>query len=605
MSKKSIDPLVSFVVLNWNGLEDTKECIKSINKLNYDNKELIVVDNGSSDGSKEYLSSLKDIVYIDLPKNTGFTGGHIAGKKAAKGEYLAIVNNDLVLDKNWVVRCLQTFNKNPDAALVGGKAYKWNNKNPAYDNTNDFYSYQEVDPETGYTRTLLTGEDECCVDSISGAALLIKQSCLNEVGYFDDNFFAYYEETDLIARLMRIGFRAYYNPLAHTWHKVAASTGEDSSFYLYMMHRNRYFYGYKNLDSKYLRIFIKNYRRESLGAFFRYILNRDDLDAKCRVKAYRWVRNNKELLDSSRSKVQQLSGSYTKHIKSEGHSDATIIIPCYNYGEYVAEAITSALEQTIKPKKVIVINDGSTDGSKDIINQFKDNPLTEIIHKKNTGVIDTKNFGIRLAKTYWTVFLDADDKLAKNFLEKTIKMSRNGAKDIVYTDMRLFGAVEDTFKARSFSIHTFLKTNYINNSALIKTTLLKQTGGYKKEMDHGLEDWELYVTLVEAGAKPQYLPLALVKYRQHTGALSRNAGATSREKQLIGQIKYLHKSFYRKHGYYRTTIWHGLKLIAYTVRYPGLIVVILKAIPSGCKRALSHIYGKGLAYIQKKIGTIA
>jgi O-antigen biosynthesis protein len=302
--------------------------------------------------------------------------------------------------------------------------------------------------------------------------------------------------------------------------------------------------------------------------------------------------------------VQKLGGSYVKNLRTSERNDATIIIPCYNYGQFVSEAIDSALHQTLPPTQIIVINDGSIDNSKEVIDRYKDNPIIKIIHKKNGGVIETKNLGIELSKTYWTVFLDADDKLSVNFLKRTIEMSKNGMKDIVYTDMNLFGAVTDVFKAKPFSFHTLLKTNYINNSALIKTTLLKQIGGYKPEMNHGLEDWELYISLVEIGAKPQYLPRALVSYRQHDKSLSRNQSTLNREKELIGQIKHLHRQSYRKHGYYKTVTLHGLKLLAYAIRYPGIVLVMLKAIPAATKNAAGFIYYKGLTYLHKKLGLI-
>lgn len=605
MSKKK-DPLVSFVVLNWNGLSDTKECLASIDKLTYKNKEVIVVDNGSEDGSKKYFRTLNNIEFIDLPENTGFTGGHIAGRKVAKGTYLAIINNDLVLDPKWVERCLETFHRHEDAAIVGGKAFKWNDTNPIYDPSNEYYSYQEVDAETGYTRTFLTGADECVVDSISGAALLIKQSCLEKIGYLDNRFFAYYEETDLIARLIRGGYRAYYNPEAATWHKVAGSSngGESSAFYLYMMHRNRYIFAYKNLDEPLLTRFVRNYRKEYYSASLSLIKDRKNLDARSRVKAYRWVKRNHPLIQVARKEVQTLNGSYVSHLRESERKDVTVVIPCYNYGDHVAEAIDSVLNQSVLPKKIIIINDGSTDNSKEVIDSFKGNKLIEIVHKKNSGVIATKNLGISMSETYWTLFLDADDMLAKNFLAETLRMSGNGLKDIVYTDMRLFGAVNDIFRAKPFSVHTLLKTNYINNSALIKTTRLKQIGGYKTVMNHGLEDWELYISLIEAGAKPQYLPLALVKYRQHADSLSRNAKTIAREKDLIRQIKSLHKGFYRRHGYYKTVLLHGLKMLAYMVRYPSLVLVLLRAVPGGLKKALGHVYGQGLLHIQKRIGIV-
>lgn len=600
MSKSS--PLISFVVLNWNGLEDTKECIKSIEAIQYKNIELIIVDNGSEDGSKEFFASLPNIIFVDLPKNTGFTGGHIAGRKVAKGEFIALVNNDLVLDPSWIVECLRVFETYPNAAVVGGKAFKWNNENSKFDTKNDFYSFQEVDPETGHTRTLLTGEEVCLVDSISGAALLIKQSSLEDVGYLDNDFFAYYEETDLIARLLRAGKEAYYCPTAHTWHKIAASSSDDGSFYLYMMHRNRFFYSVKNLDPKYLHRFMKNYRREAYIARLRNIRNKDNIDAKARLKAYHWSKENKELVFKAREDVLKLGESYTNHLRAAPRNDVTVIIPCYNYAEYIKDAVDSVLNQSVLPKKIIIINDGSTDNTTEVIRQFSTNPIIDIINKKNSGVVDTKNLGISLSKTYWTVFLDADDMISKTFIRDTLRMAKNGIKDIVYTDMQLFGAVDDIFKARPYSAHTLLKTNYINNTTLIKTSLLKQIGGYKSEMKHGLEDWELYITLVEAGAKPQYLPLPLMKYRQHENFANRNASVGSKEKQLEVQIKTLHRSFYRQHGYYKTLLFHCFKLFLYSLRYPGVFLVALRSVPRAIKLALSHTYGQSLAYVQKKIG---
>lgn len=600
MSKKINQPLISFVVVNWNGLDDTKVCIETIDNLDYPRKELVVVDNGSTDGSKEYLRSLKNIRLVDLPENTGFTGGHIAGRKAAKGEYLAIVNNDLVLDKNWVKACLETFSRHEDAALVGGRAYKWDKDNPVYGLENEFYSFQEIDSEKGYARTLLTGAEECAVDSISGAALLIKQSVLKRVGYFDNLFFAYFEETDLAARLLRIGLKAYYNPEAFTWHKIAASTSGDDSFYLYMMHRNRFFYAAKNFDDKYLKKFLKNYRREVRLACLRYLKNRKNLDAKCRIKAYWWTRKHHTMIMASRAKVQKMGSSYSDKLWCNKRTDATIIITCYNYGKFVGQAIDSALGQSLPPRKIIIINDGSTDNSRKVIDSYKNNPLVEIIHKVNSGIIDTRNLGIKMSRTYWTVFLDADDKLAKSFLKDTIKKSRNGRYDIVYTDMRMFGAFDDIFKARPFSAHTLIKANYINNSALVKTSLMKQIGGLKPEMEIGLEDWEMYVSLVEIGSKPKYLPLPLVKYRQHTGAQSRRTGYAHLEKSLSRQMRNLHRSFYRKNNYSLALLVRGLTLIVYTVRHPGLVIVLLRAFPGSIFQALKYLHHQAMLYIKQK-----
>lgn len=600
---RAIKPKISFIVLNWNGLNDTKKCLESIRNISYPDKEIIVVDNGSTDGSKKYFRNIRDIKFVDLATNMGFAGGHIKGKEAASGAYLAIINNDLVLGRQWANKCMETFKRHADAAIVGGKAYKWDADNKPYNNKNDYFAYQEVDPGSAHTRTLLVAESETCVDSISGAALLVKKHCLRRVGYFDKDFFAYYEETDLIARLIRNGYRAYFNPEAHAWHKIGASTGFESDFYLYMMHRNRFLFAAKNFDEKNFLRFKRLYKRAALFALISLFLHTNSHENKMRIRAYRWIMRNKKLWLKKRVKsLHRTKGSYIEKLRACAHTDVTIIIPCYNYGQYVAEAIESALAQTIAPKEIIVINDGSTDNSRSVINQYKHNSKIKIVHKKNAGVIATKNLGITLSKTYWTVFLDADDTLSRAFLELTLVASSNGKLDLVYTDMRLFGAKNDIFKAREYQVHTLLKGNYINNSALIKTSLLKEVGGYKSDMKHGLEDWELYVSLAEARMRALYLPYPLVNYRQHKGAMSRNMHTIEREKELYQQIRGLHKGFYRRNNYALVMMRKFFELILYSIRYPTVPLVVLYMLPRALKQFSSFLYREAVSHARKKIG---
>lgn len=595
MNKEQSHPLVSIAVLNWNGLEDTKQCLKSLRSLNYPNCELIVVDNGSQDSSKKYLSEQKDILFIDLPENTGFTGGHLAAAKEARGEYLAIFNNDLVIDPEWINEAMKVFANHPKAALVGGKLYKWNKNNPLFNRNNEYYAYQEVNPSDGTTYTLLVGEEERPVDSISGASLMFKRKVLGQVGYFDDDFFAYYEETDLIARMIRAGFEAYYNPNAVAWHKIAASSegGETSDFYLYMMHRNRYMYALKNFDDMEVAAFLRNYRSEVLKQFLIFLRRRNQ-ESGMRIKAYWWNRRHKKRNLNKRKRVQALGPTYSKKLGSYKPTDVTIVIPCYNYGNYVAEAIDSALNQTLKPQRVLIIDDGSTDSSASVIDKYKNNPLVEIIHKKNQGIVPTKNLGIQNSGTYWTVFLDADDILDKDYVSKLVALANKNRYDVTYTDMEYFGAGKDIFRSRPFSIFPMLQRNFIHNSALIKTSRLKQVGGYKEEMKEGLEDWELYLSLYEIGCSFGYLPEHIFKYRQHSGALSRNINVQkNREAELYRLLISLHPRIFKYMNPSRRRVIRLLRFSWSFVRYPGLFVVIIKAIPkaliSGARTILHDV----------------
>lgn len=588
----SSEPLVSIAILNWNGLEETKHCLEHIKKLSYSNYEIIVVDNGSRDGSKKYFSERDDITFIDLPKNTGFTGGHIAANRHAHGEFLMIINNDLAIDPQWINECLATFKRHPRAAAVGGKLYKWNNQNPLFDKNNEYYAYQEVNLNNANTYTTLVGEEERPVDSISGAALLLKRGVLERVGYFDDVFFAYYEETDLLARMWRAGYEVYYNPAAMAWHKVAASSegGEASAFYLYMMHRNRYMFAVKNFDGKYLKFFYKSYFREVAHAGAKFILRRD-MESKLRLKAYAWNKIHHHQTLAKRREVLKLGPSYINKIRSYKPTDVTIVIPCYNYGNYVKQAIDSALAQTMKPQRIIVINDGSTDDSKQVIDSYKNNPLVEIVHKRNSGVIGTKNLGLSMVGTYWTIFLDADDILDKDYIEKTVELANKNSYDIVYTDMEYFGAVKDIFRSQPFNIFPMLQRNFVHNSALTKTSLAKQAGGYKKEMKDGLEDWDLFLSLYEVGGRFGYLPEHIFKYRQHEGALSRNKNVETQEDKIYRILISMHPGLFKHMSPARRRILRAFRFLWSFVRYPGLFIVVVASIPKAVTagaRAVLH-----------------
>jgi len=118
--------LVSFVVLNWNGIHDTLLCLESIRKQDYPDVEIIVIDQGSAEDQKSTLRSISDIKLVDLPKNTGFTGGQIEALKHTKGEYIALINNDSVISPDWTKIAVSSFGKVKKIAAVGGRGYLWN-----------------------------------------------------------------------------------------------------------------------------------------------------------------------------------------------------------------------------------------------------------------------------------------------------------------------------------------------------------------------------------------------------------------------------------------------------------------------------------------------
>ena len=233
-------------------------------------------------------------------------------------------------------------------------------------------------------------------------------------------------------------------------------------------------------------------------------------------------------------------------------ADVSIVITCFNYGQYVSAAVESALGQSVKPKEVIVIDDGSTDDSIQVVSRFGDR--VQLFTKPNTGVVDTKNMGLDFAVGRWVIFLDADDVLDRTYVEKTTSAAIHYGADLVYTDLNFFGAQSGRVSSRRYSRLALARNNYIHNSALMERTLVRRVGGYKTAMSAGFEDWELYITLAEHGARGRRVAEPLLLYRRHAEA-GRDASAISLRRGLVQTIRELHPA-----SYTRRRRWIGLGL---------------------------------------------
>lgn len=253
--------LVSIVIVNWNGIEDTKTCLENLKQQTYKSFEIVVVDNGSKDDSLKYLRKLKDIVLIENPRNLGFTGGHIAGYTASKGKYVLLLNNDAVMDKEYLKIAVQEMEEDLTIGALGGRAYLWDEANPLFDTGNHFYGYQNINPITA--EGIFTQDDAGeaqQVNNVSGSCVLVRRSVIDKIGYLHNPFFAYYEESDLFARMKRAGFKVVYHPKLAIWHANAKTSSKKApTFSLYMMMRNRYRFAVRNFDRWSLLRFLKFY----------------------------------------------------------------------------------------------------------------------------------------------------------------------------------------------------------------------------------------------------------------------------------------------------------------------------------------------------------
>lgn len=206
----------------------------------------------------------------------------------------------------------------------------------------------------------------------------------------------------------------------------------------------------------------------------------------------------------------------------------SVIIPCYNAQEYIAQAIKSVLMQTYKNIEIIIVNDGSVDKSEKIIKSFQDRRI-KYIKQKNSGVAITRNTGIKNATGKYIAFLDADDLYEKDKIEQELFfLKKHPGFDLVYCDMAHFydGCPKKLFshqgpRPQGEVFQDLLHQFFCQlNTVLIPKTIFDQVGAFDEKSRHS-EEWDLYLRIARAGFRFGFLNKRLVKIRISKNSLSR------------------------------------------------------------------------------------
>lgn len=240
---------VSIIIPNYNGQKFLGDCIDSIHHIDFERKnyEIIVVDNASSDSSSEFILSVyPDVILITAERNLGFAGGCNLGIKNSSGEYIVLLNNDTVVDPNWLKELTVVADNDQEVAIVGSKLLFMHNpkviQNAASYLTNrgdggDIGAYQPDEGQYNTTREVM---------SVCGASMLIKRTLIERIGALDEDFFAYYEEIDLCYRTRLYGKKIIFAPRSIVYHVHAATSGEWSPLFTFLVLRNKLLTHLKN-----------------------------------------------------------------------------------------------------------------------------------------------------------------------------------------------------------------------------------------------------------------------------------------------------------------------------------------------------------------------
>ncbi|HEX2968899.1 MAG TPA: glycosyltransferase family A protein [Bacteroidales bacterium] len=193
----------------------------------------------------------------------------------------------------------------------------------------------------------------------------------------------------------------------------------------------------------------------------------------------------------------------------------SIVTACYNHGKYIHEMIQSVMNQTLQDFEIIIVNDGSTDDTGEILDKI-DNDKIRIVHTGNYGPSHARNLAIGLAKSDIILNLDADDKIGKDLLEKAYNVFNTRPEaGIVYTNCRYFGASVKKLKFRPFKLKRMLISNQIISAAFFRKCDWKKCGGYSEDFIYGLEDWDLWLSILERGRDAIEIPDSWFYYRTY------------------------------------------------------------------------------------------
>ena len=218
----------------------------------------------------------------------------------------------------------------------------------------------------------------------------------------------------------------------------------------------------------------------------------------------------------------------------------TVVIPCFNHGEFLSDAVHSAREQTYESKEIIVVNDGSDDESTNQVLAQLEKQGIRVLWRGHYGPSEARNAGIQEGTGVYVLPLDADDKIHPKYLETAVPLlEENPEVGIVYSDAEYFGEESGRWPVPDYSFPEILIENTIFSAMIYRRTDWEAVGGYDSEMREGLEDYDFVLSLVERGVHVLKIPEVLFYYRIRTESRNRNMD--------LEMVKFLRVQMFRKH----------------------------------------------------------
>ncbi|MCS6910247.1 MAG: glycosyltransferase family 2 protein [Anaerolineales bacterium] len=221
----------SVVIPNWNGAQHLPTCLDALRGQTFRDFEIIVADNASTDASLDVLARYPEVRLLRLERNFGFTGACNAGMRAARGEIVALLNNDTEADPHWLAEVLAAFERHPRAGLVASKMLLFDRRDTLH-TAGDIFRTDGTPGNRGVWQKDKGQFAEGPVFSANGGSAAYRRAMLDSIGLLDDDFYYSCEDVDLAWRAQLAGWQCVYAPRAVVYHKLSASGGGvTASFY--------------------------------------------------------------------------------------------------------------------------------------------------------------------------------------------------------------------------------------------------------------------------------------------------------------------------------------------------------------------------------------
>ncbi len=577
MVTRTMVPDLSVILCSYNRAATLRRCLEALEQqtLGKERFEVICVNDGSTDDTRRVMQeALKRLhgSYHEHPENRGLAAARNTGLKAAQGRLVLFINDDTYPEPDLLEQHRQAHERHGNArvAILGHIAFAPEHAERILSQA--LHQYNLLFPLVGTREGVPYGFDHFVTANLSVA----RQAFVSGKVWFDETFRRYgCEDIEVGYRLWQCGYRVYYHPQAKVIHDhrltvydyVRREVANNSNLVQFVDKHPElipHYFGTLRLTEATLAEWRQGVQQLSpyIEKLIKEIATIEDLPPRQLAHftgsvstPMALVRQVGEALVSIRDHIKRQAVLQTldelpevryRLVAGGMTPRVSVIIPCYNYGRYLTEAVESVIQQTYQDFEIIIVNDGSTDNTQEVaealLHRYPHHHI-RLINQENSGQpAISRNRGIAEAQGEYILCLDADDKIAPHFLESCVKALEDDPRiGIAYPDQQNFGDRSNFEPHPEYNFTLLTRFNFIPSCSLFRKGVWEEVGGFATNVI-GYEDWDFWISCGERGYRGQHIPEAIWYYRIHGDGLY--ARQKAHDQRLKAQVVLNHPRVY-------------------------------------------------------------